>query len=105
MQLQHIAGVGAVLFRALIARFGTPAQVRIGAYDGKGAKANLVGEAADCEARDEKTREVTLQANKETPVPVLIDPDFDGSEVEIRVNDPRTRVVWARKKLKNTMLE
>jgi hypothetical protein len=37
----------------------------------------VVGEAADCEARDEKTREVTLQANKETPVPVLIDPDFE----------------------------
>jgi hypothetical protein len=85
--------------------FGTPAQVRIEAYGGKTAKANLVGEAADCEARDEKTREVTLQANKETPVPVLIDPDFDGPEVEIRVSDPRTRVVWARKKLKNAMLE
>lgn len=82
-----------------------PISVRIEAYDGKGAKANLVGEAADCEARDEKTREVTLQANKETPVPILIDPDFDGSEVEIRVSDPRTRVVWARKKLKNTMFE
>jgi hypothetical protein len=79
--------------------------VRIEAYDGKAAKANLVGEAADCEARDEKTREVTLQANKETPVPVLIDPDFDGPEVEIRVSDPRTRVVWARKRLKNAMLE
>jgi hypothetical protein len=79
--------------------------VRIEAYDGKAAKANLVGEAADCEARDEKTREVTLQANKETPVPVLIDPDFEGPEVEIRVSDPRTRVVWARKRLKNAMLE
>jgi hypothetical protein len=84
--------------------FGTPAQVRIEAYDGKTARANLVGEAADCEARDEKTREVTLQANKETPVPVLIYPDFDGPEVEIRVSDPGTRVVWARKMLKNAML-
>lgn len=85
--------------------FGTPAQVRIEAYDGKGAKANLVGEAADCEARDEKTREVTLQANKEAPVPMLIDPDFDGPEIEIRVSDPQTRVVWAKRKLKNSMLE
>lgn len=82
-----------------------PVYVLIEAYDGKGAKANLVGEAADCDARDEKTREVTLQANQETPVPVLIDPDFEGSEVEIRVSDPRTRVVWARKRLKNAMLE
>ncbi len=85
--------------------FGTPAQVRIEGYDGKGANAKVVGEAADCEARDEKIREVTLQANKETPVPVLIDPDFEGPEVEIRVSDPGTRVVWARKRLKNAMME
>ena len=85
--------------------FGTPAQVRIEAYDGKGAKANLVGEAADCEARDEKTHEVTLKANEETPVPVLIDPDFEGPEVEIRVSDPETQIVLARKKLGNAMLE
>lgn len=85
--------------------FGTPARVRIEAYDGSGAKARLVGEAADCEARDEKTREVTLQANKETPVPVLLDPDFEGPEIEIRVSDPRTRVIWTRRKLKNAMLD
>jgi len=85
--------------------FGTPARVRVEAYDGSGAKAKLVGEAADCESRDEKTREVTLQAGKETPVPVLIDPDFDGTEIEIRVSDPQTRVVWAKRKLKNAMLD
>ena len=85
--------------------FATTAQVRIEAYDGTGAKAKVVGEAADCEARDEKTHEVTLPANKETPVPILIDPDFDGTEIEIRVSDPRTRVVWARRKLKNAMLD
>lgn len=82
--------------------FGSAARVRVEAYEGK---TKLVGDAADCEARDEKTREVTLQPNKETPVPILIDPDFAGSELEIRVSDPRTRVVWARKKLKNAMLE
>jgi len=85
--------------------FGTPARVRVEAYDGSGAKAKVVGEAADCEARDEKTREVTLQAGKETPVPVLLDPDFDGAEIEIRVSDPQTRVVWAKRKLKNAMLD
>ncbi|NPU98924.1 MAG: PglZ domain-containing protein [Candidatus Omnitrophica bacterium] len=85
--------------------FGTPARVGVEAYDGSGAKAKVVGEAADCEARDEKTREVTLQAGKETPVPVLIDPDFDGTEIEIRVSDPQTRVVWAKRKLKNAMLD
>jgi hypothetical protein len=85
--------------------FGTAARVKIEAYDGSGAKAKVVGEAADCEARDEKTREVTLQAGKETPVPVLLDPDFDGAEIEIRVSDPQTRVVWAKRKLKNAMLD
>ncbi len=86
-------------------KFGAAARVRIEAYDGTGAKAKVVGEAADCEARDEKTREVTLQANKEAPVPVLLDPDFDGVEIEIRVSDPQTRVVWAKRKLKNAMLD
>lgn len=85
--------------------FGTAARVKIEAYDGTGTKAKVIGEAADCEARDEKTREVTLQAGKETPVPVLLDPDFDGAEIEIRVSDPQTRVVWAKRKLKNAMLD
>jgi hypothetical protein len=85
--------------------FGTSTRVRIEAYDGSGAKAKAFGEAADCEGRDEKTHEVTLQASKETPVPVLIDPDFDGPEIEIRVSDPQTRVVWAKCKLRNAMIE
>ncbi len=83
----------------------TQTAVRIEAYDGTGAAASVVGEAADCEERDEKTHVVTLQTNKETPVPVLIDPDFDGSEVEIRVGDAETRVVWARCTLKNAMID
>jgi len=85
--------------------FSTAARVRIEAYDGTGAKAKVVGESADCEARDDKTREVMLQAGKETPVPLLIDPDFAGSEIEVRVSDPETRVVWARRKLKNAMMD
>lgn len=85
--------------------FDTTVRVRVEAYDGSGAKAKPVGEAADCEARDEKTHEVTLEMGKETPVPVLIDPDFDGEEIEIRVSDPQTRVVWAKLKLKNAMLD
>ena len=44
-------------------------QVLVEAYDGKGARANLVGEAADCDARDERTRLVTLQAGQEIFVP------------------------------------
>jgi len=82
-----------------------PITVRVEAFDGSGPKAKVVGEAADCEARDEKTREVTLAANRETPVPVLLDPDFEGRDIEIRVSDPQTRVVWAKRKLKNAMLD
>jgi len=85
--------------------FKTDARVRVEAYDGPGARASVVGDAADCEARDEITGEVTLQAGGETPIPVLINPDFDGAEVEIRVSDPQTGVVWARKKLRNAMLD
>jgi hypothetical protein len=85
--------------------FGTPARVRIEAYDGSGAKAKLVGEAADCEARDEKTHEVALQADVETPIPLLIDPGFEGPEIEVRVTDPQTRVVWVKRRFKNAMLE
>jgi hypothetical protein len=94
-----------LVFRVQRGMFATAARVRIEAYDGSGMKAGLVGEAADCEARDEKTHEVTLTADKETPVPVLLSPDFDGPEVEIRVSDPQTRVVWAKRKLKNAMLD
>lgn len=91
--------------RQLNAFGNPPAVVKVEAYDGSGAGAHPVGEAADCEARDERTREVTLHANVETPVPVLISPDFDGPEVEIRVSDPGSKVVWAAMKLKNAMLD
>jgi hypothetical protein len=102
----RVIGLTIIYSLKQLGAFGDPPiAVRIEVYYGKGSKANIVGEAADCEARDEKTREVTLQANKETPVPVLIDPDFDGAEIEIRVSDPQTRVVWAQRKLKNAMLD
>jgi len=79
--------------------------VRVEAYNGTSAQSKVVGEAADCEDRDEKTREVTLQAGKETSVPVLIKGDFKGAMVEIRASDPLTRVVWARLSLKNAIME
>jgi hypothetical protein len=85
--------------------FGEAVRVRIEAYDGTSAKASMVGEAADCEARDERTHEVTLQLGAEIQVPVLIDPDFAGPKVEIRVIDPQTGVIWARCELKNALLE
>ena len=85
--------------------FPTPSRVRIEAFDGTTSKAALIGEAADCEARDEKTHEVKLDPNIETPVPVLLHPDFNGSEIEVRVSDSVTRVIWARQKLKNGILD
>ena len=80
-------------------------EVLVEAYDGKGSKAKLVGEAADCEARDDRTGLVTLKADQKTQIPVLIDPDFSGDKVEIRVIDPQTKAIWARKELINDMLD
>jgi len=86
--------------------FGNPpVDVLVEAYDGSGGKAALVGKAADCEARDERTGSVRLEPDKDTGVPVLIDPDFDGPEAEIRVSDPETRVIWARLSLQNAILD
>ena len=79
--------------------------MRIEAYDSSAPKAKIVGEAADCEARDESTHEVFLKPRVETAVPVLIEPDFMGPSVEIRVTDPRTGQIWTRHKLKNSLIE
>jgi len=80
-------------------------RVRIEPFDGSGPSARKVGDAADCDARDEVTREITLIAGQDTPVPVLLDPDFEGNEVEIRATNPEAPVVWARLTLKNEMLD
>jgi hypothetical protein len=78
---------------------------RIDAYDGPGAKAKIVGEAADCEARDPGTRLVTLPKSAETQVPIRISDKFDGASVEIRATDPATGTIFARLKLKNSIME
>jgi hypothetical protein len=80
-------------------------RAKIEAFDGSGPSARTVGDAADCDARDEVTHEVTLIAGQETPVPVLLDPDFDGDQVEIRATNPEAPVVWARLTLKSGMLD
>jgi hypothetical protein len=80
-------------------------RVKVEAYDGTSAKAEIVGEAADCEARDESTREVILKAGEETQVPVLLDSEFSGPVVEIRVLDPQNRVVWSKLSLRNAGLD
>lgn len=91
-----------VWFNALL---GDSLTVRVDAYDGSGQKAKVVGEAADCEARDPATHWVTLAKGKETQVPVRIRDDFDGASVEIRATDPVTSRIFHRLKLKNSLME
>jgi hypothetical protein len=79
--------------------------VRIEAFDGSGPKAKVVGEAADCEARDPATRMVTLTRGKETQVPVRIQDDFSGASAEIRATDPATGAIFHRLKLQNSIME
>ena len=85
--------------------FEEPVRVKVQAHGGTAANAKVVGDAADCDARDESTHEVTLEPGEETPVPVLIEPDFSGEFVEIRVADPVTGQIWTRKKLKNALMD
>jgi hypothetical protein len=84
---------------------GGPLSVKVEAYDGAGAKAELVGETVDCDARDPATHLVTLQKGSETQVPIQIRDNFSGSSVEIRVTDPTTGRVFHRLKLKNVVME
>lgn len=79
--------------------------VRIEAFNGAGPKAKRVGDAADCDARDPGTGEISLRAGETTAVPLLVDPDFSGNEIEVRAIDPRTNVVYSRLTLKNGRLD
>ena len=89
----------------LIAMFEKTLNVRLEAFDGTGPKANPVGHAGDCDARDPATGEIALQAETEVPVPLVIDPDFRGRSIEARASDPRTGAVLARLPLKNARLD
>jgi len=81
--------------------FNDPVRVRVEAYDGN----QRVGVAADCEALDEKTNEVVGRPGTPTPVPILLDRDFSGSSVEVRVRAAESDVVWAKLKLKNDIMD
>ncbi len=84
--------------------FDEPLLIRLEAYDGTGAKANSIGEATDCDARDPNTGLITLSKG-ETQVPLRVDGDFEGKQIEVRViaaDGPG--VVLARKTLKNKMM-
>lgn len=79
--------------------------MRIEVCEGPGAKAAVVGEAADCDARDPNTRLVTLDKGKETQVPIRIHDEFKGSSIEVRAVDPTTGTIFHRLKLKNAAME
>jgi hypothetical protein len=79
--------------------------VRIEAYDGPGGKASVVGDAADCDARDPVTRLVTLEKGKETQVPLRVRDEFTGPSIEVRAIDSATGIIFHRLKLRNSLLE
>jgi len=79
--------------------------VRIEAYDGPGKGAALVGEAADCDAREANTKLVTLERGKEVQVPLRVQDAFKGAFIEVRAVDPTNGNVLHRLKLKNASLE
>jgi hypothetical protein len=66
----------------------------------------VVGEAADCEARDPHTGLVTLSAAGQTQVPIAMNPDFEGDAVEIRVIDATVQgKVLASLRLNSALLD
>jgi len=78
--------------------------IRLDAFDGPSPKAQSVGQTADCDARDPITGEIKLQSGMEAQVPLIIDPDFQGTRIEVRAIDPRTGAVLARLSLKNARM-
>lgn len=79
--------------------------VRLEAFDGAGPRAQSVGRAADCDARDPATGEITLVVGEDTPVPLVIDPDFQGAALEVRVSDPKTGAIYHRLTLRNARMD
>jgi hypothetical protein len=78
--------------------------VKIQAFDGPGAKAAVIGEAADCEDRDPATGLVTLAQGAGASVPLRIGDEFSGEVIEVRATDPNTGMVHHRLRLKSSTL-
>lgn len=79
-------------------------RMRIEAYVGPETKATKVGEATECDARDDVTNEIVLHAGVEAAVPMLLDSEFSGDSIEIRATDSDGIVLY-RLELKNGMLD
>jgi hypothetical protein len=91
-----------VFFNSL---FDASLVLRLEAYDGSGSKAKVVGEAADCDARDPVTGLITLQRGQHTQIPLRLDDDFEGHAIEVRAIDASSPgVVLARLQLSNAVL-
>jgi hypothetical protein len=91
-----------VFFNSL---FDASLMIRLEAYDGIGSKAKVVGEAADCDARDPVTGLVALQRGQHTQIPLRLDDDFEGRAIEVRALDASgSGVVLARLPLQNAMM-
>jgi len=91
-----------VFFNSL---FDASLVIRVEAYDGSGAKAKVVGEAADCDARDPVTGLIALQRGQHTQIPLRLDDDFEGRAIEVRASGASgSGVVLARLPLKNAMM-
>jgi len=97
----HVIGLR-VFFNSL---FDASLMIRLEAYDGSGSKAKVVGEAADCDARDPVTGLIALQRGQHTLIPLRLDDDFEGRAIEVRAIDAAgSGVVLARLHLKNAMV-
>jgi hypothetical protein len=79
-------------------------EVRIQVFEGSGARAKKIGEAADCDARDPATGLVTLKG-EEAQIPVRIADDYLGEELEVRAIDLATGTALARLKLKCSFMD
>jgi PglZ domain len=92
------AAIDATLFQDAI-------EVKIEAYAGSSAKAKVVGEAADCDARSPDTKLVTLQRGVEASIPIRIQEGFSGDEIQIRATDPITGQILGQMNLRNGVQE
>jgi len=76
-------------------------RIFIEAYSGS----EKIGEAAECDARDSISHEIKVVAGQETAVPILINSDFKGNKVQIRVIDLDNPIILASLELKNGILD
>ena len=90
---------------SLIAMFTPSLPIRLEPFENSDLKARPVGAAGECDACDPATGEIMLQAGQETQVPLVIDPDYQGKNIEVRATDARTGAILDRLRLKNARMD